>query len=192
MSNVSTLLVILGITLGCWTSGFSAWLEMTTPDPTPAHIEVQHADPEGTTFTVELTGIEQETVAANGTEYTRFRLPEATFSTIEGAPEVPLISVWIAIPPTSDARVHVRSEGEIVLPDVQVLPHSPTPGIYPENEQYYQQNTFFPAETVQVGDPQILRDVRFVPVLIYPVQVNPVTRDVKIQTALEIEIVTTG
>ena len=103
---------------------------------------------------------------------------------LEGAPELPLVSTLINVPPQAEVEVHVLVEDRTTLPGTFAIPPAPTRGemiddfttgpdqIIP-NEEIYESDAFFPESPVQLGKGAWMRDQRLVPLQIFPFQYNP-------------------
>jgi hypothetical protein len=116
---------------------------------------------------------------------------------IPGAPEVPRIVRLIMVDNVGDYGINVNN----VEFTTSLLPNRPLPYV-PLAEganaldqapvsplpEYYEQNGWYPQEVVQISEPATLRDVRFVLVTIYPVQVNPVTREVRTYSRMDVTV----
>ncbi|MBN1296007.1 lamin tail domain-containing protein [bacterium] len=121
-----------------------------------------------------------ETVDVNGRTFCRFDLAEAGSTLTPGEPMVPIIGKAYQISP--DRAPHVSLQilrtREIDLP-AQVLPAQEDCeaedilSIDTVNQTVYALDHWYPEESIQVYSPEMLRDVRLVPVAFFPVQVNP-------------------
>lgn len=174
------------------------WLPITSDTPAPPQISVVEANSDHTILRIELAGLSLTDTDWNGHTAlsipSRFGVRGLQHTSQPGAPALPMISEWVAIPPRADVEISVRAELHQTLTNIDVLPYSDY--IEPEKRYIdpvvYQADAQFPEALAQADAPQIMRDVRFVPVQIFPVQVNPAQREVSIYSVLEIEIRTSG
>ncbi len=136
-------------------------------------VSLERTDARGVTVTVEIPGFYVSDAEMEGEIFQFIQIPEAARSLEIGAPEVPKISVLVAVPDKGSvvmkeiSRTPVRFDGYRVAP-MQV----PTTDIDPDpafvmNEKIYQ--TSYPWESSVLHPPAIRRDVRFVIVDIYPI-----------------------
>lgn len=142
-----------------------------------------------------LPGVQIEKVW-NGEEYLdRFYMDGEGVTGKIGAPELPLVTRLFIIP--DNAKVIVKS----VTPQFRIYqgyspyPHQEYEYGSPHNtasvemdDAYYKIGTSFPEKWVDLGTPAIMRDYRVIPVIISPVQVNPVTGEARILTGLHLEL----
>ncbi len=153
-----------------------------------------------------MSGLTTETVELDGREYIK-TLPlidEMTDwgSTIEvGSPEVPVYSSMIIIPDQSGVQVNINSYSFEVYEDIDIAPVQPLKlesesgeqsDEFAMNREVYSENRFYPENLVSIGEPAIMRDFRFVQVGIQPVQYNPVTKELRVYTSINYELVYQG
>ncbi|UCG43275.1 MAG: hypothetical protein JSU73_01260, partial [candidate division WOR-3 bacterium] len=99
--------LILGLLLIAGT-GFSAWLS-TGGQSGSARIAVLEQSSRSTVLDVTVPGLEAVQVATDQGEYTKLELPGEVFAVLEeGKPQVPKVSILLAIP--TGARVQARAE----------------------------------------------------------------------------------
>jgi len=116
-----------------------------------------------------------------------------------GAPALPDVSRSVIIP--DDARMAVRVL-ESTYYETQDIDVAPSKGILyrdvnPEDVPYtfgrtYATNAFYPGELATLREPHILRDHRGIVVTVNPFQYNPVTRVLRVYTAMTIEVTAVG
>lgn len=113
----------------------------------------------------------------------------------EGAPNLPRIGRFIAMPEGA------RAEFRIVSTEIEILDNidlAPAPPIRPENDDsplpyvkdpvIYSNNAFYPENPVVLSDPSEIRGVDYVAVGITPFQYNPVTRQLKVYRDIEVQV----
>lgn len=119
----------------------------------------------------------------------------------EGAPDVPSIVRMVMVANTGSVNLRVESSNYTV----STLPHPPAPFVPLEegahaldevadliSPEYYERNDWYPQEIVTISEPATLRDVRFVLVTVYPVQVNPVTGEMRTYDFVDVAIENVG
>jgi hypothetical protein len=110
----------------------------------------------------------------------------------EGFPELPLYSQLVAIPDQAGIRLEIISAQYETLEGYNIMPCQPSTAEgsselapFTINTEFYSRNEFYPAEPVTLGEPVICRDLRMVPTVIYPVQFNPVTGQLRVYTHID-------
>ena len=153
-------------------------------------IQLQIDVPETATETVDFAGASMSWVRMNG-EAVR-ELP--------GAPEVPRIVRMIMIDGQGNYQFNV---GDLEF-STSTLPYPPAPHVPLAEDanaldetvalraEFYEHNDWYPANVVEVSEPATIRDVRFVLVTINPVQVNPVTREVRTYSHVDVSLQNVG
>ncbi|RMH71782.1 MAG: T9SS C-terminal target domain-containing protein [Gemmatimonadetes bacterium] len=194
MPRLRVFVVLLALFLGV-NFAQAEWLPLSSSTPAVTEIEVLRSDLNSTRLRVELSGVELSTVPWFGSEYTEISMPNTPHTSQEGAPKVPMLSTAIALPPTAGVELIVRPGQYETLTGKDVLPYSDythDPEKWVIDGDIYNTDAFYPAEIARVQSPQIMRDIRYAPLQIFPIQVNPMTQEVRIYTELEIEIRTRG
>ena len=123
-------------------------------------------------------------------KYISARFSEDQLITESGQPMVPVKIATIGIPPNSGVEYQLI---EAVTGDkiTGTLVPTPTPlpeYSYEENPEYYQQDSKFPAQIVEISSPGFLRDQRVVQIKFWPVQFDPSTRTVQLYTKIIVKI----
>ncbi len=113
-----------------------------------------------------------------------------------GQPEIPTLTTFIAIPDQAGVTVTAHYESYEIIENIDLLPvQTPmpeggfdTPAAFAKDIDAYSQNKFYPEVLAEAGEPVIMRDVRMVQIAMYPVQYNPVTRQLKVYRDLSVDI----
>jgi len=142
--------------------------------------------------------IETGTVTYNGETFETIRM-DGEGSTLEaGVPDVPRVTRMVMI--SNHGKVdlkllknsfRVESMKDAVAP-VQLLDTKFPDGYASPNKEIYGKDEWYPAKIAEVSEPATLRDVRFVVVTIYPVQINPVTKQRRVYDEIEVEVANAG
>jgi len=145
-----------------------------------------------------MAGIEvTPTIAADGQNYQSVNpitsSPEKFGETSdEGFPELPLCSQLVAIPDQAGVRLEIISAQYEILDGYNIKPSQPSDTEGPNglsgftiNEDFYKQDAFYPPEPVALGEPVICRDLRMIQTVIYPIQYNPATRQLRVYTHID-------
>lgn len=136
---------------------------------------------------------------AEGLIQKKVLLPGAMLGNDEGAPDLPGISRFIAVPEGSDAIVEILDIRMHVIEDIDVLPapaipldNDDSPPVYERNPAIYGADTPYPAEPVSISEPLQMRGVDTVIVGVTPFAYHPVERELTVYTDLEIRITFSG
>ncbi|MCX6640179.1 MAG: type IX secretion system sortase PorU [bacterium] len=123
--------------------------------------------------TPEVTWID---LNASGRQYRSPIVLGTSYAYPEGAPQIPVRVIWLAIPPEATARLTVSTPAGIaslpyvpapvpadsVTPDGNVIP------VYRESPAYYSNSSPLPGSWVELQGPQTYRDLNTIRLLIYP------------------------
>jgi len=117
-----------------------------------------------------------------------------------GFPEVPVLSLLVAIPDCDNVNIavdlldSVKISGINIYPAPEIVEDLTSDGIkflreeFTFNEQAYSENSFFPgmfAETLEIGAVRAQHCVR---VFLYPVQFNPVLKEINAYSKMKITL----
>lgn len=132
----------------------------------------------------------------NGEEiFDLIRLEGTGYMGTIGAPELPVLTKLFAIP--DRARVKVKSAEPVykTYQNISAYPHQEYEYGHPQNsgrlvidETVYGKSAMFPEKWVTLGKPAIMRDLRIIPVNVYPVRVNPATGEIQVLAGLHLEL----
>ena len=134
---------------------------------------------------IELSGRSQSTLL----------VPGLTLQNEAGAPNIPGLSRYIALPNGARAVMRVTSSRVEVLKDVDLAP-APVipletedgPLTYQADMSIYGADAFYPAEAVAVSGTREIRGVDAAILAVRPFQYNPVTRELRVLRDLRIEV----
>ncbi len=157
-----------------------------------AEVPIVESHREGLTFTWTPPPYRLRLVRVDGVAYSHLEVDGAQPAGSAGAPQLPLYSALIGLPPAATARL------EIVQLEVErtPLPHPPLPVMPPRqtpwgdtrprddpaerDETIYSADAFYPARAIELSSPVTLRGHRVVALRIYPLRVNPVRRELEV------------
>lgn len=112
-----------------------------------------------------------------------------------GAPDLPGVSRYIAVPQGATCRLTVvasRTErlGEVDVAPAPVIPREgdDRPLIYEKNPAIFGRDAYYPEAPVRLSEPGKMRGVDVVIVGVTPFQYNPVTRELLVYTELEVRV----
>jgi subtilisin-like proprotein convertase family protein len=116
-----------------------------------------------------------------------------------GAPDLPGLGRFIAVPQGATARLEILSlksqvfEGFDVIPAAQMpFENDDSPLTHEKDPAIYGRDAFYPDEPVRLSDPMSLRGVDSVVLGISPFQYNPVTRELIVYTDVEVRVTFDG
>jgi len=166
--------------------------------------EIVLSDDQKTSVRFLLRGLSTETVTLNGKGYTKIlplesEVTDFGFIAEEGFPDLPVYSSMVIIPDQTGVRANILSFEYETYEDIEIPPFQPFELESGEeeisfviNESFYNQDRFYPEEIVEAGEPMIMRDFRFVQTVINPVQYNPVTKQMRVYTSVNYELLYEG
>jgi hypothetical protein len=141
--------------------------------------------------------LELNTVTVDQAVYSTIQLTGEGSTVDAGSPDLPRVTRLIMINPTGQVNLAITSESY----HTEQLAYPPAPrrelagdeqASAPRNEQIYTTNAFYPAEIAGISEPMTLRDVRFVVLTINPVQVNPVTGEMRVYDNIAVRVENAG
>ncbi len=212
--GTSTLLALAASALLMLTASAAAVPVLWTgASRTPAGIEQVHLSPGDEPFTLRVLASDLATtrlsfelnrfmtadVTAMGGEWTALALPGAALRLERGAPELPVVRTSIAIYDLGAVGLRVSDAVYDEFADVDLLPSkgSISREIDPASVPYelgrvYAEDRWYPEDSVEIGEPYILRDTRGAVVSVNAFQYNPARRTLRVLRSATIEVVTTA
>lgn len=113
----------------------------------------------------------------------------------EGAPDLPLFAIPVAIGDRDEMEVKVKTAQYRDLQDIEVAPSKGnfSREINPADVPYrygeaYTTNAFYPSMQADLDAPYILRDVRGQNILVYPFAYNPVTKVLRVYSEMTLTL----
>jgi hypothetical protein len=114
-----------------------------------------------------------------------------------GKPQLPTVAFLIALPPGKHPSVEIIESKFDVIEQQEIVP-SPSytfteegeaiPKYYIDRDFYDTHNMFYPARTVGLAEIAPLRDLQTAKIVVYPLQYNPVSKQVKKFIRLKIRV----
>jgi hypothetical protein len=113
----------------------------------------------------------------------------------QGAPDLPKLTTSLIIPNNQGMEVLSSVVSYTDYNNVEIAPSkgnlyrniNPSSIVYQKGVEY-NQNSFFPAATAELRTPHIVRDYRGVTVVINPIQYNPISKTLRLNTELIITV----
>jgi Peptidase family C25/Propeptide_C25/Peptidase family C25, C terminal ig-like domain/Secretion system C-terminal sorting domain len=160
-----------------------------------AGINLASATPNSVEINYSTKQFDISSVDINGTAMKNIELPGSFLPNDEGAPDLPGLSRYIAVPQGANVTFQVtasRTEHYYNV-DVAPAPRIPLetedgPLHYKKNEALYSRNSFYPENPVTLSSPMKIRGVDARIIGITPFQYNPVTKELIAYKDLKINI----
>lgn len=174
--------------------GFGAWVPVG-PNKAPAapEVKVLSSNEFETVVEVNVYGFEIEPIQAQGMTYDLIRLPGEMVSQDVGKPEVPRIPRALCIPNQAKVISTVVETKKITLQGFNVYPaQEPLTDLDIElpfriDHIAYASDRIYPVQNVDIWNQGQWRDVYIANVDIYPIQYNPLRRELTVYTHLIIK-----
>jgi hypothetical protein len=160
-------------------------------DPNPRSVRLKFYEPP----------LEYGSVTLDKQTYETIRLTGEGSIAVPGEPELPKVSRLVMISSRGNVKLSiVRSSYHIeylkgdIFPTQEMMEgeNAPVSDVTAPKPAVYSASEWYPARTARISEPATLRDVRFVAVTVYPVQLNPVTREMRVYDEIEVEISDVG
>lgn len=157
--------------------------------------KVIKSDANSVTLEYTLSGFGTQTTPINGANYSKFFADDCVPVLNAGFPQVLRSSVSLALPKNAVAKTEIISFDYVDMQNIQSAPSkgSLTRNIDPQTVPYvfgsvYQKNEFYPKSPTELNPVYNLRGQNGVPLSVFPVQVNPVTKTVRVYNKLVIKV----
>lgn len=117
----------------------------------------------------------------------------------EGYPNVPGFSRYVAVPQGANVKVKVNRKQTEVVKNIEIAPApripldtEKGPLVYKKNSDVYSKDEFYPNNIVQISEPMKIRGMDVVIVAVSPFQYNPITKELRVNQDIEVEITFEG
>ena len=192
------LLVLLALVICTTAFSQNAQPEWTTViNGTPAAMESQlvSSSEESITVRLQVPGFYTTTVSTPQGEAQVITVPNALSTAHAGEPDVPMMGIPAII--GNQARMDIRVvdakymdfENMTVAPSKGDFPRTVDPASVPYTYgDCYNEDAFFPAKSVELYEPYILRDYRGQNMAVYPFAYNPVTKTLRVYYDITVEM----
>ncbi|MDK9699463.1 MAG: C25 family cysteine peptidase [bacterium] len=146
-----------------------------------------------------------ETIDAEKREWAFINIDGETRRWEEGKPLVPVVSRAIRLPDRGNVELKILSSTFREYTNIDVFPQQLIPELdvsrtgenyleraFTIDQAAYSNDDWYPGELATLSEPALLRDARTALLGLQPVQVNPVTRTVRVYESIEIETIPIG
>ena len=142
-----------------------------------------------------MQGFSLQDIAVDGEPMKNIVMNEVFLPNEAGAPNLPALSRYVAIPEGASAKIVVKEIKFEILKNVNIAPAPPIPLDTDRNPPpatkdaaIYSRDAFYPQQPVQLSETTQIRGVDAVMVGVVPFQYNPVTRELKVINKIEITL----
>jgi hypothetical protein len=156
-------------------------------------------DASGVTIAHYVSEMTLEELVINGQTQSVINISGVMLPNNAGAPNLPGNGRMIAIPQGATANFRIISSKMEVMDNIEIAPapeipfeNDDSPLVYQRDPEIYNNNSFYPANPVILSDSRKLRGVDYVILGVTPFQYNPVTKQLRIYTELEVEVTFEG
>jgi len=191
------LLAFLSIVFLVWSS--YDYLPVAAQTPVESNLVLVSANSQEAILELTTTGFKTESVENAGQTYQRLMIPGLQQTVTPGAPQVPVRGAMIGLSSSAGLSVEIIEADYETLNDYLLYP---APGleqvesglaqefqeVFTLDNTIYSTNAFYPVQPVELGDVSMLRDQATVPVRLYPIQYNPVNREVRFYRRLRVRV----
>lgn len=156
------------------------------------NVAVLASDDYQTLLEITINGFYRGDTTIAEKRYNIVEIPGTGWRLTPGVPLLPAIYKIAAIPSSKDIKLTILEKEDTLLSDYYLVPG---PSIDPENpdtfiidENVYNSENFLPDSITAYYGPALWRDYRVIQLKIYPVQFNPVQKQIRIITKLILKI----
>lgn len=183
------LLIIMSIIVGL---GFAVSGDIEPTQRTSA-FEITSKSTDHTDITFTLPQFEIKEVEVAGQTYHRVMLAEAGSTMESGLPELPTLSMTLAIPRQGSVNVEALGHEQNLITQFNAYPlqqgqEYESPKSFVKNADYYASGSIYPQAAVEYGDPVILRDFRIVNIQVNPFSYDPQTQELIVRQSIDLRV----
>lgn len=147
-------------------------------------------------FEVNFPGMAVNDIVKEGITYQTLFMPGGGKTSNLGWPELPSFGRFIAVPLEAEPQIEVLEYSTQTFSDYHIYPVQEQPidkvgAPQPEfvkDEDFYQQNEFYPDRIAYVDEPKIIRGCPVSLFNLFPVQYNPATKELKVHSHIKVRI----
>ena len=139
------------------------------------------------------------TTTINGKGMQELSLPNVILPGKEGAPNLPGISRYFAVPSGAIAELNIIDFRTEIIENIEIAPSPRIPWDtekgpldFIKNEEIYNSDSFYPENPFIISEKTDIRGIEAVMLGITPFQYNPVTKQLKVYRDIEVEISFSG
>jgi hypothetical protein len=174
------------------------WVSFTGEPEGPPEVTVLESDGDHTIVEVSTPGMYVEEIEVDGEIFHFITLPDVFFDGEIGKPQITGLGELIAVPGMKDIGVNVLEIETTNLDGYWVYPAQPPPTT-PEpdpgfeiDREFYQIDSYYPENNVELGGAAIWRDLRVVNPAVYPIRFNPSEQRLEVAYYIKFELTYAG
>lgn len=165
-----------------------------------SNFEVRQQGDQQTSLRLALSAVVMIDTVMNGRRFQVAALPAEGYltqaeNTEVGKPSVPILTTLVALPDRGGVDLEINYTGFETFDNIDLAPVQPAalesstePLPFTLDQESYTTDAFYPGTLAESGEPMIMRDVRFVQISMYPVQYNPVRRQLRVYSGLSVDV----
>lgn len=199
MSRRLILMLVLVLMAGFSSFAQAEWVGFDGQELAKPEVQVTQQTAGLTRLDITMSGVDMQSVAIQGSEYSQTRIPGHWFSLDQGAPELPFITSSLIIPNSGTPVVRVVNSTwrEIgtnpAVPSKGNLLRTEDPATVPYTfGSAYTSGAIYPAVEAQLADPFIMRDYRGVSLRVHAVRWDADRGVLLALESMTLEVETTG
>ena len=167
------------------------WVKINGNTPSSPKVELLSETNDEITLRFRLSGYYNNKVETPRGEAIVITAPKMASMLVEGAPDLLLFAIPVAIGDKTEMIVEVADAQFEEIQDIEIAPSKGnfSREIDPETVPYrygeaYTKNAFYPSTQASLDQPYILRDMRGQNILVYPFAYNPMTKVLRVYTEM--------
>jgi hypothetical protein len=176
------------------------WVSFTKTTPEAPIVNLTASDNQAVSFTVEVCGMYKQEITEGSETFQRVSVPSSGTLTVIGEPELPVIRQFVAIPECTDVTLSVNIIGQTTFSNYNIYPVPAlqevqnTDGtvyveeVFTKDAAAYAQNLYYPGMNAEIVSTGYLRGQKYAEVYIYPVQFNPVSQQLTVNTNYQLTL----
>ena len=168
-----------------------------------AQLVVVQSDQNAIVLELTIDDFAIETIDHGGQRFASAAIAGLQQSTVPGAPQVPIRSALLGVPRTDGLHVKVLETDDEIVSGYTLYPAPQLAAVQDDfgdgagskvlesfeiDAERYNTDALFPAIPVELGETGYVRDQAVVQVLLYPIQYNPVHRELRVHHRLRVQI----
>jgi hypothetical protein len=197
MKRVRPVAFLAAVVVCLFLATLTAWAETIEIAQVPpnAALRLESAGSTSVELRYRMGAFGLEPVDVDGEALQAVTLPGVLLPNNAGAPDLPGLGRFIALPQGATAKVTITAAERRVFTDVAVAPapvipfeNQDGPLVYKRDPAIYRRDAYYPASPVVVSPPHKMRGVDVVTLGITPFQYNPVTRELVAYTDITVRL----
>ena len=193
------MLLILSLISLFFISGLSAeFVSLNSTATKAVSVNILESNDDYTVVEILLNNFTKEPVMIDNQEYLQINLKSEGMRLEKGNPALPVLGRSLMIPAQANMKLEVLStsykefEGKIAPSKGELLRNVNPADIPFEFSEVYKQDSFFPENLVELGEPYILREIRGIAFRVSPFAYNPVQNIIRYYDRITLKVFADG